>query len=132
MIGRIACLVILVASAVSPSATAKTTAAPPIQAATLQEHVAWVADSLKRMQSIKPGMTRADLLKLFGEDGGLQTGRIFVFSDCPYFKVSVEWEPTGRVPTGTTLAERMAFIDGLPSDVIKSISKPYVEAMKID
>ena len=33
-------------------------------------HVAWVAASLHLMQSIKPGMTRAVLRKVFNEEGG--------------------------------------------------------------
>jgi hypothetical protein len=84
------------------------------------------------MRTIKAGMTRADLSKLFDTDGGLQTGQVFIFRDCPYFKVSVEWEPSGRVPTGTSLDARRALIEGQPGDVIKTISRPYLEFAKID
>src|SRR5258706_11981966 len=63
-----------------------------------QDHVAWVAEALKRMQTIKPGMTRTDLLKVFTTEGGLSTGleRKFVSRDCPFFKVDVEFEAVGR------------------------------------
>jgi hypothetical protein len=39
-----------------------------------QDHNAWVASSLKKMESIKPGMTRAQLLGVFTKEGGLSTG----------------------------------------------------------
>src|SRR5438045_1857553 len=63
-------------------------------AAALQNHVNWVIQSMKRMESIKPGMTRADLLKVFTPEGGLQTGTGFAFRDCLYFHVVVEFEST--------------------------------------
>jgi len=54
----------------------------------LDGHVAWVIEVLKRMLTIKPGMTRETLLKAFTTEGGLSTGlhRTFVSRDCPYFK----------------------------------------------
>ena len=97
---------------------------PP--ASTLQDqnadHVAWVMRSLERMESIKPGMTRGDLMRLFTTEGGLQTGKSFVFRECPYFKVTVEWMPGGAADPAI----------GKPSDVIKSISRPYIQRMIID
>jgi hypothetical protein len=33
-------------------------------------HLAWVAEVLKRMQTIKPGMTRNTLLRVFTTEGG--------------------------------------------------------------
>ena len=36
----------------------------------MSDHVSWVSDSLKRMQSIQPGMTRAELLKVFKTEEG--------------------------------------------------------------
>lgn len=36
-------------------------------------HVHWVAESLKKMQSIQVGMTRAELMKVFVVEGGLST-----------------------------------------------------------
>jgi hypothetical protein len=131
MVGRVACLGVLFASiVVTPGAAIRMR---PLQTqSALEGHVSWVVDSLKRMQSIKAGMTRADLLKLFTPDGGLQNGKIFVFRDCQYFKVAVEWEQPERVQAGRTIKELEAAIDGLPGDVIKGISRPYIEGMKID
>jgi hypothetical protein len=98
MISRFLLLAVLsgvaVGGAISVRATQK---ASPIQAFD-KDHTAWVAESLKRMQTIKPGMTRTDLLKVFTTEGGLSTGlqRTFVSQDCPYFKVDVEFEAVGR------------------------------------
>jgi hypothetical protein len=74
-----------------------------------------ISDILKECDSIKPGMTRADLLKVFTTEGGLstQTWRTFVHSRCPYIKVDVELAPT------TSKQEQ-------PTDIITKISKPYL------
>ena len=101
------------------------------QAQSLQSHTAWVAETLKRMQEVKPGMTRNDLLKVFTTEGGLSTGlgRTYVSRDCPYFKVEVEFNAVGRPnynPDGrVTLAE-----DG--RDIIVKISRPYLALMTVD
>src|SRR5271165_229892 len=73
--------------AVTPSGAQQTTRA----------HVVWVAEVLKLMQTIKPGMTRKTLLTVFATEGGLSTGlrRTFVSRDCPYFKVDVEFQAVG-------------------------------------
>jgi hypothetical protein len=58
----------------------------------------WVSESLKQMQTIKAGVTRQDLRKVFTTEGGGSTGlwRRYVFPQCPYFKVDVEFEAVGR------------------------------------
>src|SRR5262245_11285252 len=63
-----------------------------------QGQTEWVANSLKEIQTIKVGMTRTDLLKVFTTEGGLSTGltRTYVYRECPYIKVDVEFEPVGR------------------------------------
>src|SRR6266542_341238 len=62
-----------------------------------QQQTEWVANSLKEMQKVKVGMTRADLLKVFTTEGGLSTGlsRTYVYRECSYIKVDVEREPPG-------------------------------------
>jgi len=78
------------------------------------------------MEQIKVGMTRADLLKVFTTEGGLSTGlqRKFVYRDCPYIKVDVEFEPVGRPARDrngrVTLEEDRR-------DIITKISQPYLE-----
>ena len=56
-----------------------------------QDRNVWVTNALEKIESIKPGMTRQDLLKVFKTEGGLSTGlrRTFVSRDCPYFKLSL-------------------------------------------
>jgi hypothetical protein len=63
-----------------------------------QERKEWVGQTLQKMQTIKPGMTRKELLEVFETEGGLSTGlqRTFVSQDCPYFKVDVVFEADGR------------------------------------
>ena len=94
-------------------------------------HVAWVIEVLKRMLTIKPGMTREALLKVFTTDGGLSTGlhRTFVSRDCPYFKVDIEFKAVGRPDRDdqgrVTLTED-------PRDLIVTISRPYLAFSVID
>jgi len=63
-----------------------------------RNNVAWVRDTLEKMQTIVPGMTREALYRVFTTEGGLSTGlrRTFVSRDCPYFKVDVEFQAVGR------------------------------------
>jgi len=84
----------------------------------------WVAQALTRMLTIKPGMTRGDLLKVFTVEGGLSTRnqRSYVSRDCLYFKVDVEFRQVG--PPGPDGAE-MGFGES-PADIIVKISHPYV------
>jgi hypothetical protein len=84
------------------------------------DHSEWVAKSLSEIQTIKVGMTREDLLKVFTVEGGLstRTWRRFVFRECPYIKVDVEFEPVGSPQD--KLKEHT-------EDRIIRISKPYLE-----
>jgi hypothetical protein len=96
------------------------------QADSNPQHAQWVAESIKVMQSVKPGMTRADLLRVFTTEGGESTGlrRTYVYRQCPYFKVDVDFEAVGRPSRDgdgrVTLVESGA-------DTIKAISKPYLQ-----
>jgi len=83
------------------------------------------------MQKIKVGMTRADLLKVFTTEGGLSTGlnRTYVYRECPYIKVDVEFEPVGRPARDTD--GRVTLVEA-NEDVIKNISKPYLAWMVTD
>ena len=96
-----------------------------------QAHVAWVAEVLERMQTIKPGMTRKSLLRVFTTEGGLSTGlqRTFVSRDCPYFKIDVEFQAVGRPNRnedgGVTLVEGN-------EDIILKASVPYLQFSVMD
>lgn len=104
----------------APSTLRASQAGPPL------DHAAWVANVLARMETIKPGMTRKDLLVVFRTEGGLSTGlrRTFVSRDCSYFKVDVQFEAVGRPDRdpdgGVTLNEDAR-------DVVTQISKPYLQ-----
>ena len=76
-------------------------------------------------QKIKPGMIRAELLKVFTTEGGLSTAthRTFVYRDCAYIKVDVDFNPSD--PKQKMVEER-------PTDTISNISKPYLEWSIID
>ena len=89
------------------------------------EHTEWIVKSLKEIEGVKVGMTRVDLLTVFKEEGGLstRTSRRYVYRDCPYIKVDVEFEPVGE-------PENKLFES--PSDKIIKISKPFLEWTILD
>lgn len=91
-----------------------------------QDHQAWVTEALKKMESVKPGMTRADLLSVFTMEGGLSTRlhRTFVSRDCHYFKVDVEFNAVGRADRDK---EGRVTLDEDSRDIIVKISKPYLQ-----
>jgi len=78
------------------------------------------------MQTVKVGMTRADLLKVFTTEGGISTGltRTYVYRKCQLIKVDVEFEPVGRPERD---AEGRGTLIEVDEDVIKKVSKPYLD-----
>ena len=101
------------------------------QASTFQDHGAWVVRAMQRMQTIKPGMTREALLKVFTTEGGLSTGlhRTYVYPECPYFKVDVEFEAIGRPERDAD--GRVTLIEDR-HDIIVKISRPYLQFSILD
>ena len=91
-----------------------------------QSHEAWVASALEKMQTIKPGMTRAQLLKVFTVEGGISTGlqRTYVSRDCPYFKESVEFRAFGRPDQDKD--GRVTLVED-DRDIIVKMSQPYLQ-----
>jgi hypothetical protein len=91
-----------------------------------RDRLNWVEEVLLRMQTVKPGMTRAELLGPFTTEGGLSTPlqQTFVSRDCRYFKVDVTFRAFGRPDEDSdgrvTDAEN-------PRDQIVTISRPYLE-----
>ncbi len=75
------------------------------------------------METIKPGMTREELLKVFTMEGGVSNARhrTYVSRDRPYFKVDVEFQTVSHAP----LVEN-------GHDVILKISRPYLQFSIID
>jgi hypothetical protein len=90
-----------------------------------ENNTQWVARSLKEMETIKLGATRGELLNVFTEEGGLSTPlhQTFVYKQCRYFKVDVEFRAVGRPARDRD--GRVTLIKS-DADVITKISKPYL------
>ncbi len=78
---------------------------------------------LRECYAIKPGMTRADLLKVFKEDGGLTTpvSSRYINRRCHIIKVDVEFSLTDPNQMKDTLDWERS------TDIITNISKPFLE-----
>lgn len=87
-----------------------------------KSHEEWVEQSLAHIESVKPGMTRAQLLKVFSEEGGLSTPshRTYVYQECHYFKVDVDFS----IKPGQASEN--------PTDEIARISVPYIALSILD
>ncbi|MBL7214470.1 MAG: hypothetical protein ISS71_02195 [Phycisphaerae bacterium] len=89
---------------------------------TLSEYEKWVIKCLKDYEFIKPGVTRAEIMRKFPMDGGLQTISPvrFVHPECSFFKVDVsftferDYTDQGRAIMGK-------------NDKVVEVSKPYIE-----
>jgi len=59
-----------------------------------EAHRQWLNEMYTEATSIKPGMSRADLLRVFEEDGGLQRipATRFLLKRCRMIKVEVEFD----------------------------------------
>jgi hypothetical protein len=122
MIQRLLAFVLLSITALSGLASIRVTHSAS-QVPCTQDHNVWVTQALEQMQTIKPGMTRKDLLEVFTTEGGLSTGlrRTFVSRECLYFKVDVEFESVDRDEEGrVTLVEDSR-------DIIVNVSRPYLQ-----
>ena len=88
------------------------------------EQARWIREHLPELESIKVGMTRGELLKVFMEEGGIstRTWHRYVYRKCGYVKVDVEFAPTDDKDSNT---ER-------PDDRITKLSKPYLELSIMD
>jgi len=84
-----------------------------------------VTHTLEKIETIKPGMTRGELLKVFTE-GGLSTGlhRTFISRDCSYFKVDVDFEAVGRPSRDKD--GRVTLVED-SGDIIVKVSRPYLQ-----
>jgi hypothetical protein len=91
-----------------------------------QTQEAWLAHALEKMETIKPGMTREDLLRVFTTEGGLSTGlhRTFVSRDCHYFKVDGDFNAIGRPDRDR---EGRATLQEDSRDIIVKVSRPYLQ-----
>lgn len=83
------------------------------------------------MLTVKPGMTRTQLMEIFTTEGGISTAkqRTFVSRDCPYFKVNVNFR---RAVESSADNQPTDWLQELDDDVITSISGPYLQFSIMD
>lgn len=83
-----------------------------------------VAQVIKEIGTIKPGMERTELTRILATEGGISTPnrRTFVHKDCSYIKVDVEFQTVDK----TDIPEED------PRDKVLRISKPYLGWNVID
>ena len=84
-----------------------------------QEHTKWIASVMDSIHTIKPGMMRQDLMKLFTTEGGISTRshRTYIYRQCAYIKVTIEFQPVDKPRDATEM----------PTDKIVSISNPFLQ-----
>src|SRR5260370_35905257 len=105
MIRRLLVVVLLSIIVIGGSASFRPTQSASAEPCT-QDHEVWLTHVLEKMDSVEPGMTRGDLLKVFRTEGGLSTGlrRTFVSRDCPHWNVVVEFKPVAQADSDNTLS----------------------------
>lgn len=119
-----------------------------------QSHRQWLQDRYFEAVSIKEGMSRADLLKLFEMDGGIQLmlPERYVLKSCGLIKVDIKFDVPNEAKT-KIIPEDLRFemasptidLEGKPSSTkediqfvpneklkIKTVSRPYIEPEAID
>jgi len=88
------------------------------------EHRRWIEHVMRSVSTVKPGMTRKDLSRVFEEDGGLstRTQKRYVYKRCPYIKVDIEFSPAEESGDSS----REGYYES-PNDKIIKISRPYLD-----
>jgi hypothetical protein len=91
-----------------------------------QKRDEWVRDALVKMESIRPGMTREELMQVFHKEGGLSSSlhRTFVSRECPYFKVDVDFRAVGRPDRDS---DGRVTLEEDARDIIVQVSRPYLQ-----
>lgn len=97
----------------------------PAQTANDQAHQQWLEERYKEATSIKAGMTRADLLTLFEEDGGLQRipAARYVLKGCRLIQIEVKFDAKYGVDYQPMPDENLRIVE---------VSKPYLARMALD
>jgi hypothetical protein len=96
----------------------------PAQNADDKAHQQWLEARYKEATSIQAGMTRADLKKLFIEDGGIQMipASRYVLKSCYLIQIEVKFDK-GAAGNGSVTDDEIK---------ITEVSKPYLERMALD
>ncbi len=83
------------------------------------------------MLTVKPGMNRGELLKVFTNQGGMaaREQETYISRDCSYFHVDVTFRPAGNVSQDKE-GRLIAFEDD--RDVILTVSRPYLDFVAMD
>lgn len=94
-----------------------------------QDREDWIRKAALEIGTIRVGMTRADLLKIFTTEGGISTrmNRMYVYRECWLIKVEVEFQP---VPEKHDKEGRIMGEEA-PEDIITKISRPFIVAFNI-
>jgi hypothetical protein len=124
-------MVVLLASAAIGGSNALQASSIGEQGQSAQDHVSWVAEVMKRMDTIKPGMTGKELLTIFSIEGGIYNSMrpTVVSRNCPYFKMDVELQAINRPSRDEN--GRTAQVEN-DDDIILKVSTPYLQSMIID
>ncbi len=87
-----------------------------------ESHQKWLSERIIEAKSIKPGMSRAQLLKIFDVEGGLQSipATRYVLKSCPMIKIDVSFKPG--------VAGRSSSV----SEPIAAVSKVYLDQVIAD
>ena len=90
-----------------------------------QTHEEWLADRIKEAKSVTVGMSRADLLKVFDEEGGFQTipAETYVLKSCLLIKVHVKFNPASPGSSQPVPDKDLK---------IKTVSEPYLGYKVLD
>jgi hypothetical protein len=67
-------------------------------ARTAQQQTLWVLKVMNEIGTVRAGMTRKELLKVFKEEGGIstRTHRTYAYKGCPYIKVNAVFSSVTR------------------------------------
>lgn len=90
----------------------------PLPSAHDDEYARWILANLPELTSVRAGMTRKELLKVFTEEGGISSRQWqrYTYRKCQFVHVEVEFAPVGGPGAATG-----------PDDRITKISKPFLE-----
>ena len=91
----------------------------------------WLAERYAESVSVRPGMSRRELRRLFRPDGGLQTipSSRYVLKSCAMVKVEVRFE----LPEGASREDFRDENERIDAQMkIAEVSKPYLEPEATD
>lgn len=87
-----------------------------------REHTQSIDHVMRSIATLKPGMTRRDLLRVLTTEGGIFTRKKqrYVYRHCPYIKVEVDFSPLDAAQEPN------------PDDQVLKITQPFLEYSIMD